>query len=77
MVSKKLKKAFGVALREVRKGHGVSQLAVSIESGLDRTYMSELERGIKNPSLETIFRLSEAIGVSPVELVKRTIKHLK
>ncbi len=71
-MSKKVKKAFGKALQEIRKKRGFSQLDVSTASDLDRAYMSELERGLKNPSLETIFRLADAIGISATELVKKT-----
>ncbi len=75
-MSKKLKKAFGIALRDVRKKHGLSQLKVSSLSGLDRTYMSDLERGTKYPSLNTIFRLADAMEISPVELIKKTMERL-
>lgn len=76
-MSKKLKKAFGAALREVRKKRQLSQLEVASTSGIDRAYVSELERGLGNPSVETMFRLAEAIGVSPLDLVKQMIEELK
>ena len=75
-MSKKVKKAFGSALREVRKRRGLSQLDVSTASDLDRAYLSELERGLKNPSLETIFRLADAMGVPATELIKKTAEIL-
>ena len=75
-MSKKLNKAFGNALREARKKRKLSQLVVSTKSGVDRTYMSELERGLKNPSLDTICRLAKAIGIAPAELVGRTTDYL-
>ena len=76
-MSKKLKKAFGLGLRDIRKKHGLSQLKVSSLSGLDRTYMSDLERGTKYPSLNTLFRLAKAMGISPVELIKKTLEYLE
>lgn len=76
-MSKKVKKAFGRALREVRKRRGMSQLDVSTASDLDRAYMSELERGLKNPSLETIFRLADAMDVSAVEIIRKTAEILE
>jgi HTH-type transcriptional regulator, competence development regulator len=72
-VSRKLNKAFGAALRDVRKKHNLSQLKISSRSGVDRTYMSDLEQGKKGPSLETVIRLAKAIGISPAELVKKTM----
>jgi transcriptional regulator with XRE-family HTH domain len=76
-MSKKVKKAFGRALRELRKKRGLSQLDVSTVSDLDRAYMSELERGLKNPSLETIFRLADAMKISAVDIIKKTAELLE
>lgn len=70
MASKKLKRAFGTAVREARKKQGLSQLEVASTSGIDRAYVSELERGLGNPSVETMFRLAKAMKVSPVVLVQ-------
>ena len=75
-MSKKLKKAFGLGLRDLRTKRGLSQLKVSSLSGLDRTYMSDLERGTKYPSLNTLFRLAKAMDMSPVELIKKTLEYL-
>lgn len=75
-MSKKLNKAFGKALREVRRKRGLSQLKVSTASDLDRAYVSELENGLKNPSLDTIFRLAEAIGVAVADLIRKTAEYL-
>lgn len=75
-MSKKLKRAFGQALREVRLKHSITQLDLSSNSGVHRVYVGELERGEKNPSLETIFRLADAINVSPTELIRKTLDHL-
>ncbi len=69
-------KAFGRVLRSLREqrseqlGSKVSQelLGHEIESG--RTYISELERGEKGPSLRMVFRLAAQLNVSPVEIVQ-------
>jgi transcriptional regulator with XRE-family HTH domain len=65
-------KAFGKVLREIRLEHSLSQEALGFESGYHRTYISLLERGKKSPSLNTVFQLAAALGVSPSEIVKRT-----
>ena len=65
-------KAFGKVLREIRNEHSLSQEELGFESGYHRTYISLLERGKKSPSLNTVFQLAAALGVSPSEIVKRT-----
>jgi transcriptional regulator with XRE-family HTH domain len=62
--------AFGQILREHRLRRGLSQEGLGLESGFHRTYISQLERGLKNPSLSTIIRLSEILGVAAAEMVR-------
>ncbi len=62
--------AFGQVLKEHRLRCGLSQEALGLESGFHRTYISQLERGLKNPSLTTIIRLSEILGISAAEVVR-------
>ena len=64
---------FGLALREARVGAGLSQEALAVKSGLDRTYVSGAERGVRNPTLITLARLSAALGVNPGELVRSIV----
>jgi transcriptional regulator with XRE-family HTH domain len=47
---------------------------VAVEFGIDRTYLSAIERGIQSPTLRMIVRLSEAFRVSPSELMRRMEK---
>jgi transcriptional regulator with XRE-family HTH domain len=63
-------KLFGLRLRALRKRHGWSQEDLAIEAGLDRTYVSSIERGKRNISLINILKLSEALGVSPGTLLE-------
>ena len=56
--------AFGQVLRELRKGRDLSQEALALESGLERNYVSLLERGRNSASVKTIFKLVPALGVS-------------
>ena len=67
-----LTKAFGSVLRDIRKERGLSQEDLGFESGYHRTYISLLERGLKSPSLQTIFELARALRLSPSELIART-----
>lgn len=70
--SKSVQKAFGEALREVRSGRGLSQQDLALESELDRTYISLLERGLRQPTITTLIALADALDVDPTVLVKRT-----
>lgn len=47
----------------------MSQERLSLASGMDRTFVSMLERGVRQPALSSIFALAEALGVSPAVLV--------
>jgi len=70
-------RAFGMALREVRNTRSLSQEELSFECGSHRTYIGQLERGQKSPSLRTIFKLAKALKVLPSELVRRSEAVLK
>jgi transcriptional regulator with XRE-family HTH domain len=66
-----LDESFGRVLRELRLERRLSQEALSFACGRHRTYVSLLERGRNGPSLETVWRLAEALEISPSELVRR------
>lgn len=63
--------AFGLTLQELRRVRKLSQEKLGFESGYHRTYISQLERGHKSPSLRTIFQLAVALKASPSEIVLR------
>jgi transcriptional regulator with XRE-family HTH domain len=63
--------AFGLVLRNVRESRRLSQEELAAKSGYHRTYIGQLERGEKSPSLRTIFNLSSALKVSTSVLVQR------
>lgn len=64
-------RAFGDALREIRKEKGISQEQLALDSGLDRTYVSLIERGVQSPTLRTVLKLSKVLGVKSSEIVLR------
>ncbi len=66
-----LERLFGRMLQELRTERGLSQEKLGFESDYHRTYISQLERGQKNPSLKAIFRLAEALGIRPSEMIQR------
>ena len=61
---------FGQRLREKRTELGISQEAFADKCGLDRTYISGIERGKRNVSLLNIDTIAKALGVSIAELMK-------
>lgn len=54
-----IKLAVGKRFKEVREQRNLSQMQVETLSGIDRSYLSKLEQGKVNPTLETMIRLSE------------------
>jgi transcriptional regulator with XRE-family HTH domain len=62
---------FGNALRQLRKERGFSQETLAFESGYHPTYIGQLERGSKNPSLRAMVSLASVLNVLPSELLRR------
>lgn len=54
----------GKQVRELRKQKGWTQEKLEEKSGVDRTYISDIERGVRNPSLKSLQKLAKALGVS-------------
>jgi len=67
---------FGAVLRELRLKQGLSQEKLALECGLDRTFISMLERGVRQPTLASIVALSKALGMRPSALIQRFEKAL-
>lgn len=65
-----IKKRFGLNLRNLREQKGWSQEKLAEKSGLHRTYISGLERGIRNPTIDILQEIANALGVSPSDLLK-------
>lgn len=61
----------GRAVRGVRLRQGLTQEQVSAGSGLHPTYISDIERGARNPSWEAITRLADGLGVPLAEIAAR------
>ncbi|MCW4629669.1 MULTISPECIES: helix-turn-helix domain-containing protein [Marinomonas] len=61
---------FGKRLKKLRQEKGVSQESLALTAGLDRTYVSGCERGLRNIGLENIYKLAIALEVSPELLFK-------
>ena len=59
---------FGFQLRALRSERGLSQEQLGHIAGLDRTYISGIERGVRNVSLINIFRIAAALEIATSEL---------
>ena len=61
--------AFGQVLREVRRGKRVSQESLAHQAGLDVSTISLFERGLRKPSLHSVFLISRVLEISPDDLI--------
>lgn len=60
----------GRVIRELRQSKGKSQEVISGLAGLDRTHYSKIERGLRSPTIDTLFKIAHALDMAPYELVK-------
>lgn len=60
----------GLTVRRLRQEAGLSQEALADAAGLDRAYISGLERGRRNPTLASLTRIATALGVPLHDLMK-------
>ena len=58
-------------MRTIREELGISQMTLHVKTGLDRTFISDLERGVQCPSLRTIYRIAAGLDVPPGNLIRR------
>ena len=66
-----IKTIFGDVLKQARKEKGISQEQLAFDSNLDRSYISKLETGVYQPSISTIFAVSEVLGIKPADLIEK------
>jgi len=65
-------KCFGVSVQKLRYGLGISQEELAERADLHRSYIADIERGARNPTLRTIKKLAKGLGVSPGDLLSGT-----
>ena len=64
-------KVFGELLKELRTEQKITQEKLAELCNLDRTYISLLERGLRQPTLNTLIKLSEALNIKFSELMSK------
>ncbi len=67
-----LQQNFGITLKRNREQKGVTQQELSFGAHIDRTYVSMLERGLRQPTLQVLFDLAHALDMNVVDLVGQT-----
>lgn len=65
--------AFGRILRRLRTEKGMSQEKLALEGGLDRTFISMMERGKRQPSLRTILQVANVLAIKPSKLIELVV----
>ncbi len=71
---KSYKKTFGKVLHSIRLKKGFSQEKLALECELDRTFISMLERGLRQPSLTTLVKIANTLQIKPSKLLLETEK---
>ncbi|KLN56385.1 helix-turn-helix domain-containing protein [Variovorax paradoxus] len=61
--------SLGVAIRGIRLVRGFSQEDLALQSQIERSYMSSIERGMQNVGVMTLVRICATLGVSVAELM--------
>ena len=67
-----VEKAFGQVIRRIRNELKISQAELERRTGLDRTFISDLERGIQGPGIRTLFRIAKGLETPAWDLVRCT-----
>lgn len=65
-----LVRLLGENVRRERVRQGLTQDALAVEAGMRRSYLSDIERGVRNPSVHALGRLASALGVDAADLLR-------
>lgn len=64
-----VRKIVGRNVRRLREEAGLSQEKLALEAELDRTYVSGVERGVRNPTVTVVARIAKALKTEPDRLL--------
>jgi len=62
--------AFGQSVAKHREAKGLSQESLAERAGLHRTYLSDIERGVRNPGVKNVIRLAKGLGIKTAKLME-------
>lgn len=71
-----IQKATAITLSSYREQIGISQEELAYRAGLHRTFISQIERGLKVPTLLSIFKIAKALDISPSQFIVALEKNL-
>lgn len=69
-----IRKIVGRNVRRLREALELSQEELGFRAGIDRTYVSGVERGVRNPTVTVLAKLAAALGSEPERLLSRNAK---
>lgn len=72
-----LSDAISITIKEIRKRKGLSQEDLALISGIDRTYISGIERKNRNPTINSIEKITSALEVSNSEFLSHAMENIK
>lgn len=72
-----IRKVFGLNARRYRLTLGLSQEAVAERMGVDRAFVSSIERGLQNTTLLTIWQIAQALEVRPSDLLEEKVSKVR
>ena len=68
--------AVGHAISKLRQNRGLSQEELADRAGIHRTYVSQLERGFKSPTLAILIKIARALDTKPSQLLRAAEEEL-
>jgi transcriptional regulator with XRE-family HTH domain len=63
--------AFGLVLRRLRKEAGLTQEKLALDAGIDRNFVSLIERGINQPTIRILFKLADILQIQPSKILRQ------
>ena len=69
-----IREVFARNLRKARQAKGLSQEALAYDAGIDRTYISALERGVYSATIDMVAKLAAVLNIEPSELLQRSVR---
>jgi len=75
--SRTAEQLFGEEISRLRRTRGFFQEELGFQAGIHRTYVSQIERGIKSPTLVVILKLAQALGRPASQLIAEVEKQLR
>lgn len=73
-----IRAALAQTLKQLRrKANRMSQEDLALASEVDRSYVGEIERGLRSPTIETLYRLAAALGVGCADFCREFEKNLR